>query len=171
MVETTDKILSFLSDNLAIILSSGVSMCAIFGTIYQSKSQHNEKSMELYFEAQLKAYTEFYNIASDLERDLKPKESRDVRKLIAAAKNAELLSPYHVAVIIDNFCAVYLDYLYESDIGEVSEEMHDDFKTSLELVTMYLREELLKYDSKRTIKEKRLRKKLKKIWKEVHKKE
>lgn len=119
--------------------------------------------MKIYFDAQYKAYTELYKIASDLDRDLKPKETRDVREFIAAAKNAELLSPHYVAEIIDDFCAVYLDFLDESDTKEISKEMQEEFRTSLEIVTIYLREELLKYDFHHKH-SRNIRKSLKKIY-------
>lgn len=147
-----DKLIKFLSEsnNLALFLSSCVSICvsitATITTIYQSKKQYKETSMKLYFDAQYKAYTDLYKFATNLDRDLKPKEERDVREFIAAAKNAELLSQPHVAEIIDNFCSVYLDFLDESDTEEISTEMKEEFATSLDIVTIYLREELLKYD-------------------------
>lgn len=164
-----DKLIKFLSEsnNFALILSSLVSICvAITATItavYQSKKQYRETSMKLYFDAQYEAYTELYRIASDLDRDLKPKEIRDVRELVAAAKKAELLSPHHVAEIIDNFCAVYFDFLDESDTGEISKEIEEEFKTSLNLLTMYLREELLRYDFHHKH-GKKIRKSLKKLY-------
>lgn len=171
-----DKIIQFLSEsnNFALLLSSCVSICvsivSAVVSVMQSRKQYREKSMELYFEAQYNAYTDFFKAATEADRELKNGESRDTRVLIAAAKNAELLSPYHVAKIIDDFCAVYMDYLSEEDKGNLSEKTEEEFKFSLEMVTIYLREELLRYDfhNKRN---KRKRKQLKKLYNKHHIKE
>lgn len=147
-----NEIIEFLSksNNFALVLSSLVSICVAICTaivsIRQSKNQYREKSMSLFFDTQLKAYTQLYKAAAELQRDLKPKETRDIRSLIWAAKNAEIISPYHVAEIIDDFCAVYSDYLYKDDEGNATEKDIKEFQDSLKLMTIYIREELLRFD-------------------------
>lgn len=171
-----DKLIDFLStsNNLAIVLSSIVSLGAVMITGIvsiivsnnQAKHQYKEKSMSLFFEAQLKAYTELYKVAAELERDLKPYEKRDIRALIIAAKNAEIVSTEPVAAMIDNFCGTFTAFLEKEDSGEFSEEDVKDFKDSLKLMTIYLRTELLAFNSqeKRAKKE---RQKLQKLYYEV----
>ena len=168
-----DKLIDFLStsNNLAIVLSSIVSFVAVIITGIvsiivsknQVKHQYKEKSMSLFFEAQLKAYTELYKAAAELERDLKPKETRDIRALIIAAKNAEIVSTEPVAAMIDNFCGTFADFLEKEDSGDFSEEDIKDFKNSLKMMTIYIREELLRFDyyEKKTAKK---RKKLQKLY-------
>ncbi len=164
-----DKLIDFLStsNNFALMLSSLVSICVAICTaivsIHQSKNQYKEKSMALFFEAQLNAYTKLYKEAGELERDLKPKETRDIRALIIAAKNAEIVSTEPVAAMIDNFCGTFTAFLEKEDSGEFSEEDVKDFKDSLKLMTTYVREELLRFDyhEKKAVKK---RKKLQKLY-------
>lgn len=165
----TNKIIDFLStsNNFALLLSSFVSICVAVCTaivsIHQSKNQYKEKSMSLFFESQLRAYTELYKAAAELQRDLKPKETRDIRSLIIAAKNAEIISTAPVASIIDKFCAIFTDFLIKEDNNETSENDMKDFQDSLKTMTIYIREELLRFDSQNK-RAKMKRKKLQKLY-------
>ena len=148
---------------LSSLVSICVAICTTIVAMRQSKNQYKEKSMALFFEAQLNAYTKLYKEAAELEKSLKPKETRDIRALIIAAKNAEIVSTESVAVMIDNFCATFADFLEKEDSGDFSEEDIKDFKDSLKLMTMYIREELLRFDyyEKKSAKK---RKKLQKLY-------
>ena len=139
------NILNFLSENLQTIASTFIALTALHGTIYTAKNQNKTKSMELYFEAQLKAYTDLFRIISEMDKDPSKNETRDLRKLVMYAKSAEILSPYNLAKVIDNFCSWYIDYLLEMDIGELSEETYSSWKKSLSLMSNMMREELLRH--------------------------
>ncbi|MCI5752325.1 MAG: hypothetical protein MR038_07605 [Oscillospiraceae bacterium] len=137
--------------DLALILSTSVSIITLITTsivtIYQEYNQQKTTSMEMYFEAQLKAYMDFYQMTAELDFDLKEGEVRDARNLISAAKIAEMLSPQLVADCIEDFCAVYLDYIYETDNnGSASEKTIKEFKDSLFLINKLMRDELMRYD-------------------------
>lgn len=142
--------------DIALILSTAVSAVAIISalitSVYQAYCQKKTQAMGMYFEAQLKAYTDFFVAAADLERDLKENEKRDIRELIKFAKIAETVSPDIVAKCINDFCAVYADYLVETDISsdnQATEELAKEFKESLFIATTFMRAELMRYDNKK----------------------
>lgn len=139
------NILEFLSENFQTIASTFIALFALYGTLYTAKNQNKTKSMELYFEAQLKAYSNLLRIVSELDKDLKKNEDRDLRELVMSAKSAEILSPHNLAKVIDHFCSWHIDYLVEMDRGELSEETYSEWKRSLCLMSNMMREELLRY--------------------------
>lgn len=156
--------ISILKENFPLILSTFVSVISIgvnvFVVVKQTSSERKIKSMDLYFSAQYKAYKELYEAAAELEADLKPNETRDIRRLLSAAKNAEMLSPESVVEVIDNFCAVHTEYVDREDNGEqISPELQKEFKEALSVLGLCLREELRRFNEKES-----------KILKEIEKK-
>lgn len=94
-----NEFIQFLSEsnNFALILSALVSIsatiCSTVTAIQQRNYNYREKTMGMYFEKQFNAYTELLDAAAELEQDMEPEEIRDLRRLIAAAKKAEMVSP------------------------------------------------------------------------------
>ena len=154
-------ILQFLSNNLAVILSSLISIFTVIGTIinamYQTNKQSKSKAMELYFQAQLNAYTELYHKSIEIDHQLNEGEERDLRPFAAACKNAELLSPSHVAEQIINFEATCFTLVKEIDENNVSEKTEQQFSLQLEIVGCLLRNELMRYDKNRPKSDKKIK--------------
>ena len=72
-----------------------------------------------------------------------------------------MLSPETTVEVIDNFCAVYTDYVEKIDNNEeISHELEDEFKMSLAALGICLREELRRFNEKESKKIKQLKKEL-----------
>ena len=137
--------------DIALILSTAVSIVSIatatITTIYQQYNDRKTTAMEMYFEAQLNAYKEFYTMATTMDMAfVEGKERPDEAAFIAAAKTAEILSPPVVAEVINHFCSVYYDYIEESKRKGISEKTKNEFKEALFMLTTYMREELMRHD-------------------------
>lgn len=147
-----NELIQFLSEsnNFALILSALVSIsatiCSTVTAIQQRTYNYREKTMGMYFEKQLNAYTELLDAAAELERDMEPTEIKDLRRLIAAAKKAEMLSPDHVAAMIDDFCSFLIDFIEKEDSAKITPADEKEFKEELHLLMHYLREELMRFD-------------------------
>lgn len=137
--------------DIALILSTAVSIVSIVATAVTTIcQQHNARkttAMEMYFEAQLNAYKEFYAIATTMDMELlggveQPNEAA----FIAAAKTAEILSPPVVADVIDHFCDVYSEYADEISKNDVSPKIQKEFKDALFMLTAYMRAELMRHE-------------------------
>lgn len=145
--------ISILKENFPLILSTFVSVISIgvnvFVVVKQTSSERKIKSMDLYFNAQYAAYKELYEAAAELEANLNSNETRDTRRLLSAAKKAEMLSPLSVVDIIDNFCAFQTECVIKRDRGEqLSPELQKEFKEALSILGMCLREELMRFNEK-----------------------
>lgn len=160
-------LIDIVKDNFPLILSTIVAIISVIVNaivaIKQATSEKKLRSMDLYFNAQYEAYSALYEAAAELEFDLKPKEKRDIRKLIAAAKKAEMLSPELVVEVIEHFCAIYIDYIDKEDNKEkISSETEQDFKDALFMLNTYLRAELRRFNK---IENKQIRKIEKRLYK------
>lgn len=158
------KLLEILSSNFPLILSTIVSLCALFVSLYQTNNQRRIKITELYFEAQLKAYTEFYNLIISLEYDLEQDEIRDIRPILKASKSAALISTHDIAMEISNFCSIYMDYIREMDCGKLTENTRWLFENSLNNISILFREEMFRHDTMKRNISKKYKKYFKKRW-------
>lgn len=145
---------------VALILSSSISIISVISAaataIYQQYNQRKTKIMEMYFEAQLKTYTDFYTLIVGV--DSSPIDD-NLDKIAAAAKAAEILSPQDVAKIINEFCKRYFKYKNEvENNGYATKETLTKFYDAIEAVEKAMREELMRHD---TYKRKYLKKVLK----------
>lgn len=127
-------------------LSTLVSIIAILATIHQTASAKKTKINALYFEAQLHAYQELFSAAAELERETSD-STRDFSRLIKAGQNAMLVSTNRNADVINDFCAVCIDYITAQDCGTLSENLINEFKKSKFYTTTLLRAELFRFDT------------------------
>ena len=130
---------------IPLILSTLVSMLAIFGTIYQTYSNKKTKLNELYFSAQLAAYQNLCRSIANLGVSC---EQVYMREFIEASHSAMLVSTQRVAEVINHFCAVYCDYIEAENRGEVPKELFSDFKDSKFMLMTLLQDEMMRFDSK-----------------------
>ena len=131
---------------IPLILSTLVSLLAVFGTIYQTHSNKKIKLNELYFSAQLSAYQNLCKAIANLEGT---SEQIYMREFIEASHSARLVSTQRVAEVINHFCAVYCDYIGAEDKGEVPGELFAEFKDSKFMLMTLLQGEMMRFDSKR----------------------
>lgn len=147
-----------LEENFPLILSTAVSIVAVCATIYQSSIARKNKITDLYFSAQLKAYTELYKAIGNLDQNYSPD---NISAFIAASQSAMLISTHQNAEIISNFYAVYLDFVDAKNKQDVSPELMAEFKDSRDVLNIMLREELLRFDTPKRKIERHLKREIK----------
>lgn len=147
-----------LEENFPLILSTVVSIVAVCATIYQSSIARKNKITDLYFSAQLKAYTELYKAIGNLDQNYSPE---NISALITASQSAMLISTHQNAEIISNFYAVYLDFVEAKNKQDISPELMTEFKNSRDILNIMLREELLRFDNSKRKVERYLKREIK----------
>ena len=133
---------------IPLILSTLVSICAIVATAYQTHSGRKTKINELYFSAQLEAYNNLFDIVAVYDVEPPQKMEYNYGPIIAAGMKAMLVSTHRNAEVIENFCAVYINYLEDVQKGkEPSKEILDTLKSAKFSMTTLLRGELLRFET------------------------
>lgn len=160
-------LISILSENFPLILSSVVSIFSIvvnvFVVLKQTSSERKTKAMDLYFKAQYEAYKELYEAAIELEIGLKSGEPQDIKRLFSTVKSAEILSPGAVVTIIDDFCRIYTLYFEKKNSGEqVSPKLENALKEVISTLGYVLSKELMRFNEKESESLKWLEKKFQK---------
>lgn len=141
---------------IPLILSTLVSLVAVFATIYQTYSSRKNKLSEMYFHAQLTAYQDLCKAVSKLEDSCSQQQLQGVYE---AGLSAILVSTRRNAEVISHFCAVYCDYVDSQSAGQNTEDLVKEFREAKFTLLTLLQDELMRFDRKHRKSDKYFKKK------------